>query len=66
MSPTDPLTDEEKKWLLVLAHKKPSLSASMPRLVQIALMERGFALVANGVPRISAKGKTALLKVILR
>lgn len=67
MSPPGPLSDEEKKWLLILAnHKKGSLCSTMPRLVQVNLMQRGFALLARGVPRVSLEGKAALLRFILQ
>lgn len=60
------LTDEQAKWLLVLAiPKKSAIAMTIPRGVQSALVEKGLIRVVHGLPRATQEGKAELLQRML-
>ena len=61
------LTEEQVKWLLILATpKKSALAMNMPNEVQIELVERGFVRILHALPRATAEGKAELMRLMFK
>ena len=60
------LTEEQEKWLLVLATpKKAAVAMTIPRAVQLSLMQKGLIQIIHTLPRATAEGKAELLRVMM-
>ena len=60
------LSEDESKWLLVLASSKKSFVAkTMPRAIQNLLLEKGLIAIVQGFPRTTTEGKAELVRVMI-
>lgn len=60
------LTEDERKWLLVLATpRKTFLAKTVPRAVHSALLANGLIAIVHGLPRATTEGKAELVRLIL-
>ncbi len=65
MAGNSELTEDESKWLLVLASPKKSFVAkTVPRRIQDLLLAKGLVAIVHGSPRTTTEGKAALVRAM--
>lgn len=59
------LSEDQARWLLVLAARKKSvLSMTVPRPVEVLLLSRGLVASVHGQLRTTPEGKSELLRLM--